>query len=465
MARSRLPATAFALCLVLVVSTQAAAETHQRDSEPPGSSVADAVRFRAEYGLASGVEFVRETLRDTARYSAEPYGVPLSGAEIGELLRRGEVQNAMDSALEIARSRPDFAGAYLDQLNRGRPVFLFTSDAKDFVPALASRLPSGADPQVAVVERTEQVLVDLKARVEGDLTELWELGVRVAHVGVDVPDNTVEVGLLDLGADSVAAVKQRYGEHVEVVAGTIGQADVCDASNNCRPIKGGISINPTGIAPEQCTSGFVVKRTDTSTLAILTAGHCIEYWGGYDVAWQHNSQGFGRALYETWKPGGTGAADVGLITIQSPDVALMTNKNHMRRTNGSLASVTNVASPVAGGSVCRVGLRSGHDCGTIIVPNEGNWSETPDGRKMWVSNTTRVSFDSSGGDSGGPVFFYPGGGTCCTPVTALGTHVHSKPDGTTGAYGWFSPYFTGRNDYAAMFPAGHTYNICLTASC
>jgi len=93
-----------------------------------------------------------------------------------------------------------------------------------------------------------------------------------------------------------------------------------------------------------------------------------------------------------------------------------------------------------------------------------NLSEVAGWQSMNVLHTAVVNFDSLGGDSGGPVFFYPGGGTCCSPVTALGTHVHSET-GAGANEGWFSPYSRGRAAYADLFPAGHTFNLCLTATC
>jgi hypothetical protein len=191
----------------------------------------------------------------------------------------------------------------------------------------------------------------------------------------------------------------------------------------------------------------------------------MQVHGGFDQAWQHNAQGFGRALYETWEPGGTGDADVGLISIQSPDVALMTSKNQMRRTNGSVANVTSyTVNPVQGGQACRVGANSGHDCGIITASDVSHVSAAAGWASMTVLHTVEVNFDSLGGDSGGSVFYYPGGGTCCTPVRALGVHVHSlDPEDSTG---WFSPISTGRSDYDAIpSPVNYTYDICLGAAC
>gem|GEM_PF-5256474 len=53
---------------------------------------------------------------------------------------------------------------------------------------------------------------------------------------------------------------------------------------------------------------------------------------------------------------------------------------------------------------------------------------------MNVLHTAVVNFDSLGGDSG-------------------------------ANEGWFSPYSRGRAAYADLFPAGHTFYLCLTATC
>ncbi len=344
-------------------------------------------------------------------------------------------------------------------------MFLFTVLNPAFAPALASRLPEGADLQIEQARRTESELAEFKSRVETDVEGWSNDGIQVVRVAIWTSQNTLRIGVTGLTADAEAKLKQRYGADIVVFETEVAHSDVCDASDNCRPMKGGIAINHTGGQPGECTSGFVVERTDNASLAILTAGHCIEVLGGFDQAWQHNSQGFGRALYETWEPGGTGDADVGLITIQSPDVALMTNKNQMRRTNGSVANVTSyTVNPVQGGQACRVGHASGHDCGQIRFSDVGHWSDVAGWSSMWASHTVEVDFDSAGGDSGGSVFYYPGGGTCCTPVRALGTHVHSlAPADNTG---WFSSIWMGRTDYDAIpSPVNYAYDICLSASC
>ena len=92
----------------------------------------------------------------------------------------------------------------------------------------------------------------------------------------------------------------------------------------------------------------------------------------------------------------------------------------------------------------------------------GNWSVVPSGTKMWVRDTATVNFDSLGGDSGGPVFYYFDGSTSGPTVSALDTHVHSE-DGAGANEGWFSPIVVGSDDYLA--DANYGYRPCLNAAC
>lgn len=390
----------------------------------------------------------------------------LTPAETEEMLRRARIQSAMDAALEIAREDETFAGAYLDQTKAGRPVFLFTKVDEAMAGRLASALPEGANLGVQSAERTERELLDLQARIVGDRDELRDRGITLIRVAIRDSLNTVRIGVENPTDEIGRILATRYGSHVVTFHAEVATSDACvSGPDDCRPMKGGIAIyHSGGLATGECTSGFVVKRTENAALAILTAGHCIQVNGGFDWGWRHDGVAYGRALYETWVPGGAGDADVGLTTLFSQEVAQMTNKNRIRRNNATEASVTASAAPVQGGQACRVGITSGHDCGLITDADDANLSEVAGWLDMNVLHTAVVNFDSLGGDSGGPVFFYPGGGTCCSQVTALGTHVHSE-DGAGANEGWFSPYSRGRAAYAALFPGGQTYNLCLTATC
>lgn len=380
------------------------------------------------------------------------------------MFRRARIQSAMDVAIAEARKSDTFAGAYLDQQNGGRPVFLFTVLEPGVSARLAGLLPEGSDVQVGQASKTEREIAQLQERVVAEHEALARAGIDVIRVAIREDSNTIRIGVHDLTATAEKELKSRYGADAVVFEASVAQSDACaGGSNDCRPMKGGLAINHDGGQVGECTSGFVIRRTDSGALGLLTAGHCIQVHGGFDETWRHNSIAFGHALYETWVPGGSGNADVGLIDLFSGEEAQMTAKNRVRRTNQGEASVTVVSAPVLHGQACRIGVTSGQDCGMITDTDDANWSAVQGWQSMNVLHTAVFDKDSLGGDSGGPVIFYPGGGSCCSPVTALGTHVHS---GTVAeSTSWFSPYSWGRSAYSDLFPGGQTYNICLTPSC
>jgi hypothetical protein len=114
-----------------------------------------------------------------------------------------------------------------------------------------------------------------------------------------------------------------------------------------------------------------------------------------------------------------------------------------------------------GDAVCRMGATSGRTCGTLTVWSVRNKScVAADSVCRWIDHTMEMSFDSTGGDSGGSVYqFSPTPGY----VIGYGTHVHSDVDGTPGANGWFSAIGDG---YATHFEKyGWTYTVCTSSGC
>jgi hypothetical protein len=281
------------------------------------------------------------------------------------------------------------------------------------------------------------------------------------RIAVKTSRNTLIVGVQGLTAAVANTLKQRYGFELIVIDDDIATADShCPAANDCRPIKGGIAINASGGLPSDCTAGFVVRLSSTNGLAILTAGHCIQVYGGYDVLWMHNNDSFGRARHETWVPGGSGPSDVGISTIFTTES--IPNKNHMRRINNNIVNVLGIqGAPGEGGQACRVGVAGGHDCGIVTDYPAMRVSSAPGWAAMTVNQTATVNFDSLSGDSGGPVFYYIGGGTTGN-VVVEGTHVHSET-GAGADESWFSPFFVGRSDYQNRH--GYSYLACTDADC
>jgi hypothetical protein len=133
--------------------------------------------------------------------------------------------------------------------------------------------------------------------------------------------------------------------------------------------------------------------------------------------------------------------------------------------------VTSNVDQLQNDSVCRMGYGTwlasgqvqGRTCGQITVVDVTNLSCSPDGSTCYhIQHTNQVTFDSTGGDSGGAVthkvyingseFYY----------VAYGTHVHSQPDGP-GAIGWYSPVTLSASAYSLAY--GYSFNVCYYPTC
>jgi hypothetical protein len=224
-------------------------------------------------------------------------------------------------------------------------------------------------------------------------------------------------------------------------------------------MKGGLEINPhlgdIGTS-HRCTSGFVVRDTN-NYYKIMTAGHCIEVFGGYGQNWYHNDDLFGHGRYDTFYVGLSLPADVGLTTIADNEIP--SPNNQIYTGNGNVRNITGVRGMWEWpqfADVQRYGTNSGWDQGTIVLINESRPSTVSYGT-MTVTQAVEVDFDSKIGDSGGPVYaLAPSGGT---NRLALGVHVHSDPDTNEDPHGWYSPQDVARDLYDDL-TSGAPFEIC-----
>ena len=148
-------------------------------------------------------------------------------------------------------------------------------------------------------------------------------GIDIVRAGIRTDLDVVEVGVTGLTTETSTRLRAEFGPGIVVVEDRVAQADACVSVSNCRPMKGGIKITrPTGY----CTSGFVVKTSNTGEIMMLTAGHCLHVHGGLGAVWSHNNDTLGIAAGSTWHPGITRNGDVGLIDIYTSEVPATKNQ-------------------------------------------------------------------------------------------------------------------------------------------
>jgi len=471
---SRIAVLGIALSLlgVLLGATPIAAISSD-ESEVNPSDLADDIRFRTSFAFRSDVEFVRAAAGDPVGYPNLEFGVPLSAEEAREVHRRFNVQAATRDAMDYANEQEAFAGRYMDHSAGGIPVFMFASDPDAHRALIADLLGPAVDFRLEEVDWSLKQLLELQSAVEAEVEALATNGVHIVETAILAEQNAVLVGVQSLDEHSRSALADVIGPGLILEESAPAHSD-CVNGSDCRPIKGGLAI--TADNGGQCTSGFVVKRTGTGALHLLTAGHCIDRNGGYDGIWRHDGLGYGRAREETWQPGYVRTADVGLTTIFSGEVANMTSKNLMHRGAGNVYGVVGQVTGAQQGindTVCRYGRNGGYTCGHInaLYANRLSCVGTPPATTcVTVTKTIRVNFDSEGGDSGGPMFMFTSPPpTYTTYVLAMGTHVHSEYEepgpyqDPQPWYGWYSPVDVGAAQFNSNW--GYTYSLCTTASC
>lgn len=460
-----LSGAALSFALLPAAAVSATASDASAAEEVASDAEAASVRFRASVGFASGLEVVRAIAADPMNNPSFLGGTPLTVAETSELLRRMEVQWATVPAMEYANAEPEFAGGFIDQLGGGIPVFMFTDRLDTHEDNIARILETPIEFRVQKAERTLKELLAQQAAIDDHTPSLESEGTKIVETAILVDRNEVLVGIDGLTSERAASVADVFGPGLAFEESKPAQAD-CANGNNCRPIKGGIAVDSSTGWP--CTSGFVVKQSGGGPLRLLTAGHCLDVAGDVGIDWKHNSIKFGDALNDTWQANYVRTADVGLIDIDSGELAQMTNDNAMHRGNGEVWPVigrVNGANQMQGALVYRYGRASGTDHGLIngLYASRQSCVGPPINQCMTVTQTIRVDFDSIGGDSGGPVWYYvpasPG-----LNVIAMGTHVHSDDEDVDPTpFGWYSPIDVGAAQYNTNW--GITYSLCTTPGC
>ena len=178
--------------------------------------------------------------------------------------------------------------------------------------------------------------------------------------------------------------------------------------------------------------------------------------------------------------------DVGVIKIDDGFIP-QNNKNQLltketpNEANGGLGTVDSKAlfsSHFPGVTVCSFGAGSavrpgvtGKRCGTILFLSTDNKTcmfagEGEDSEPCAkLAMTFEVSYDSTGGDSGGPYWFGPS--SSGSPWTAVGMHTHSHKDNVNNPddpsrHGWYVPISTQLN---ALTSKGIAVTLCVNANC
>ena len=406
------------------------------------------ITFRATRGFEADRLYVEKSFT-SPDFKDMSYGIPLNEAEAAEMNRRSDIQLAVDPVMEFASSLPDSAGEYMDQSRGGVPVFLTIGDPDRVLELLSSRMPKAIEFRVERASVSLVELQNLRDEIWADRADLVKTGVDVGSVGIKTDENKLLVGVRGLSSEKAGALTARYGDALLLREDPPRHEDACLSRIDCFPMKGGIKVYLTSNTAHKCTSGWIVKLSGTSTLRVLTAGHCIEkdvpapYLG---KQWSHSGTVIGTAKTETWGSGSD--ADAGLISVSIsgyPKNRFYTSSEFDLR---SVSGFATNASQDVGDTVCRSGHPGGYWCGEITVEDE---DFDVDGKT--IEHQWEINVDAEPGDSGGPLFLN---------FTAFGIYSDSTSANPPGGRAWYSPMqwvFTKLNSY------GEPIELCTNADC
>jgi hypothetical protein len=396
-------------------------------AEPSAREFTDAVNFRSSVGFPKGDALVQRSYEDRQAYPDDTWGVPLSRDEADEMTRRIRNRTNQRDAVEYAKDQPDFGGLWFDQLDGGAAYYTFTSDIADHRRAINSMTPDGAEIEVSRVENRMSDLTSVKERISREMPDLIKDGFPITMVDANARANRVIVYLERIEDGDEASLADRYGDDVIVERLAAGVEDACNGRGDCRnPIKGGLRINPTPNLTD-CTSAFQAKRASGDRV-IVTAGHCLKYFGGSGVSWKHNNNQFGVSQGNSLTATNV-EKDVGWILIddvnEDKDPA-----DRFYRANDVVDAFDGQqpdSQQAEGDMVCRSGEQSGWDCGVIVNDD----IDKPNGAGHIITHVHVWDKDSLGGDSGGTMVMQEFiGGQAAWLVAGL--HIHSTNPCSSG---------------------------------
>jgi hypothetical protein len=375
------------LLVIAVVPVRAASE-----DQAAAMALAEASRFRAEFGLRSDAAYVAETAR--SERVSEAWGIALTAQEEAELNRRTRIANSLDALTKYAATIPDLGGVFLDQHAGGEVVVTIAGDPDPHRPALSRRLPAGASLRV---ERVSHRLADLDAAhnaIIADAAALQAEGITVSSVTTDESANLLLVTVNPLTPENESLLRARYGEFVVVQGGGEGTLTHtgCYSRTHCYgpPLRAGISVNPSG-----CSLGFVVQQSGVTR--ILTAGHggCGDFGG---LA-SHDGFTFGAIQTRSWFGGDTwetaDAATIGNLTAAQDDNWLYTCAGCALAISGAQSMFEPENIPVCISARNTEAVR----CGTMINKNASILY--PEG---WLRQQREATYAVYNLDSGGATY-------------------------------------------------------------
>lgn len=249
----------------------------------------------------------------------------------------------------------------------------------------------------------DQLRVEFRSETE---RRLADHGVPLTLVGVDIRGNGLVIGLTEVRPEYVAAIRGVVGDEVpiELIEGEVNP----DRTGKHRPLLGGIKLT-TDLGSS--TLGFGAEAGGES--GFVMTGHAGEEG---DRVWQPTAWLWNRVGQISVNPAGDRYSDTAFVPNDDVSAVVWPDRNIV----GWEAS----HDTAVGGPVLKEGITTGGTQGTIA------WLHVTFVGWRNLYSQVLATYDSAGGDSGGPTFRTDAAGN----AIILGAHV-----GRIGDYAIYSP--------------------------
>lgn len=287
-----------------------------------------------------------------------------------------------------------FAGVWRTPADGGLVHVAFTRAAATSAARLLVGFPRRDLVRVTTADTSLRALDALAARVAADRAVLRRYGLATSSVGVDVTVGGVLLEVTSPLSSAREIVAARYaGSPVTVRSGApmAPAVGVCARAVCPLEAKGGIQLlGSVGADVFSCTSGFGATKNSTGAPVLLTAGHCFPSGGvAFNAAFP-----IGQVGTRVW-PGGDAELIDQLPVYPRSNEVVWTDPGFSLFVRGV---VGRGVTETVGAPVCRTGITTQNQCGTIQALNTTVTYVT--GETLF--GMTRTSACVQPGDSGGP---------------------------------------------------------------
>ena len=273
----------------------------------PAAALAEAVRFRIEFGLQSDDAFVREVFANPQANSVD-FGVPLLPTEVAELHRRAaEAADVAAVVRAYGQANPEtFAGDYIDP-KTGTVYGLFVGDISTPRVAIEAQLSPAARFVAVPAKHTLRQLDALLAAASSDGNWFASVAAPLRAGSVKVEENVVWLFLGGIPTGGLDVLYVHFGADASILNVTVepdtlaalprGSVNGIVVDQGGGPVVGrnleviaigdisgaepdggvGIGTNADGtfVIPKLAAMGWEITIRDPVTGVVLGEGHAV----------------------------------------------------------------------------------------------------------------------------------------------------------------------------------------------